>query len=46
MQKIKREFFYSLRQVEGLLKEKQLLFHLQKINKALGVGEGTFLQFY
>lgn len=46
MQKIKREFFYSPRQVGGLLKKRQLLFHLQKINKALGAGEGTSLQFY
>jgi len=43
---IKREVFYSLGQVEGLLKKNQLLFHLQKINKVLGVGECISLQFY
>lgn len=46
MENIKREVFYSLRQVEGLLKKNQLLFHLQKINKVLGLGEGISLQFY
>lgn len=43
MGNIKRERFYSLRQVEGLLKSNQLLFHLQKINKVLGVEEGISL---
>lgn len=43
---IKREVFYSLRQVEGPLKKNQPLFHLQKINNVLGVGEGISLQFY
>lgn len=32
--------------MEEPLKKKQLLFHLQKINKVLGVGEGISLQFY
>lgn len=43
MGNIKRERFYSLRQVEGLLKSNQLLFRLQKINKVLGVEEGISL---
>lgn len=46
MGNIKREVFYSLRQVEGPLKKNQPLFHLQKINNVLGVGEGISLQFY
>lgn len=46
MGNIKREVFYSLGQVERPLKKNQLLFHLQKINKVLGVGEGISLQFY
>lgn len=31
MENFKREGFYSLRQVEGLLKKNQLLFHLQRL---------------
>lgn len=46
MKNIKKDFFILSDKWEGLLKKNQLLFHLQRINKVLDVGDGISLQFY
>lgn len=46
MKNIKNISFILSDRWEDLSKKNQLLFHLQRINKVLGVGDGIFLWYY